>query len=193
MYRPRIQDFVPYEKRKFLTLIASRLSSKHPHQLYSEREKLIRFFEKQPDVEFDLYGRYWAKRKFRSWKGTIPDKIEVLKQYRFAIAYENSKENGYFTEKLWDCFATGVVPIYWGAPNIENYIPEDCFIDRRKFDSNDALLSFLQKMSEEEWNGYIERAAAFLKTEAVEKFTEKFYAHTIANSVSISRKESKVD
>ena len=27
----------------------------------------------------------------------------------------------YFTEKILDCFATGTVPIYWGAPDINKY------------------------------------------------------------------------
>jgi alpha(1,3/1,4) fucosyltransferase len=55
------------------------------------------------------------------------------------------------------------VPVYWGAPNVENYIPSDCFIDRRKFESNEALLAFLQKMTKEEWEGYLERAQIFLQ------------------------------
>lgn len=182
-YSPRIFPLVAFEDRKFLTLIASRLSSRHPNQIYSEREKLIRFFEERPDVEFDLYGRYWEKRKFRSWKGTIADKMSVLKNYRFAIAYENSLESGYITEKLWDVFAAGVVPIYWGAPNIERYVPADCFIDRRQFESDSALLSFLESMTKEEWEGYIDRAGAFLKSERIQKFTGEEYARTVADAV----------
>ncbi len=182
----KITEPVPYEDRKFLTLIASRLTSKHPHQLYSQREHLIRFFEERPDVEFDLYGRYWQKRKFHSWKGTIPDKMAVLKHYRFAIAYENSSESGYITEKLWDCFAAGVVPVYWGAPNIENYVPADCFIDRRKFASNEALLAFLLTMTRKEWEGYLEKAGVFLQSKEAQKFTVEHYAQTLAEAVSSS-------
>jgi alpha(1,3/1,4) fucosyltransferase len=181
---PRIAEIVPYEERQFLTLIASRLSSKHPNELYSEREKLIRFFETRPDVEFDLYGRNWAKRKFRTWKGAIPDKMAVLKNYRFAIAYENSTESGYVTEKIWDCFAAGVVPVYWGAPNIEKYVPSDCFIDRRKFENDEALLAFLQKMTKEEWEKYLKRAETFLQSETAEKFTQENYTRTLSEAVS---------
>ncbi|HSX37230.1 MAG TPA: glycosyltransferase family 10 [Chlamydiales bacterium] len=179
----RIERLIPYEERKFLTCIASRLSSKHPHELYSEREKVIRFFEARPDVEFDLYGRYWEKRKFRTWKGVISDKMEVLKYYRFAIAYENSVEPGYITEKLWDCFAAGVVPIYWGAPNIVDYVPLDCFIDRKKFHSDEELLLYLQNMKKQEWEGYVERANAFLQSEKAERFKFVEYVRTLTNAV----------
>jgi hypothetical protein len=182
-YRVPIKDAPPYGKRKFLTLIASRLRSKHPHQLYSEREKVIRYFEARPDIPFDLYGRYWGKRKFHSWRGTIPDKLAVLKEYKFAFAYENSIEMGYITEKLWDCFETTVVPIYWGAPNVTDFIPEDCFIDRRKFVSDDDLLAFLESMTEEEWEGYIHRVAEFLQTDQAKLFTRENYNRTILETI----------
>eukprot|EP00620_Florenciella_sp_RCC1587_P021099 CAMPEP_0182561832 /NCGR_PEP_ID=MMETSP1324-20130603/4262_1 /TAXON_ID=236786 /ORGANISM="Florenciella sp., Strain RCC1587" /LENGTH=60 /DNA_ID=CAMNT_0024774579 /DNA_START=220 /DNA_END=399 /DNA_ORIENTATION=+ len=39
----------------------------------------------------------------------------------FHIAIENVKSNGYFTEKLLDCFLTRTVPLYWGCPNIGEY------------------------------------------------------------------------
>jgi len=183
VFVPRISPLVPYEERKFLTLIVSRLSSPHPHELYSERERLIRFFEARPDLEFDLYGRHWSKRNFRVWKGEIPDKLAVLKQYRFAIAYENSIETGYITEKLWDCLIAGVVPIYWGAPNVQDFIPAECFIDRRQFESHEALLAYLQAMKKEEWEGYIERAGSFLRSEKTQKFTINHFAKIIAEAV----------
>jgi len=40
---PRIESLFLSEEKKFCTLISSRLSSKHPKELYSEREKTIRF------------------------------------------------------------------------------------------------------------------------------------------------------
>lgn len=107
-------EVVPFEKKGFCTMIARRLSSKHPKQLYKERENLIRFFEKKRG-EFDLYGKYWEKKKFKNWRGAVEDKMEVLKNYKFSICYENMKDvKGYISEKIFDCFAAGVVPVYWG-------------------------------------------------------------------------------
>ena len=180
----RLDELVPYEERKFLTLIASRMQSKHPNDLYAEREKLIRFFEAHPEFEFDLYGRFWEKREFSCWRGTIPDKMAVLKQYRFAIAYENCYKEGYITEKLWDCLAAGVVPIYWGASNIEEVLPKDCFLDRRQFKDDLELVTFLEKMSKEEWEGYVERGGRFLLSETAKKFTVEAYAQSVVEAVS---------
>ena len=180
--RPRLEELVPYEKRGFLTLIISCLSSNHPHERYSERERVIRYFEEHPEIAFDLYGRGWGPRNFRCWKGTISDKLETLRQYRFSFAYENSRESGYVTEKLWDCFAAGVVPIYSGAPNICEYVPEDCMIHRERFQSDEELVAFLQAMTQEEWEGYVQRAGEFLKTDQARLFTPEHYAETIAEA-----------
>lgn len=44
-----------------------------------------------------------------------------FRDYEFHLAIENSRQNNYFTEKLMDCMLTKTVPIYWGAPNINEY------------------------------------------------------------------------
>jgi hypothetical protein len=46
----------------------------------------------------------------------------------FQIVVENDKYETYFTEKLTDCFATGTIPVYWGAPDIGKYFNTDGMI-----------------------------------------------------------------
>jgi hypothetical protein len=46
----------------------------------------------------------------------------------FSIAMENASYPGGFCEKITDCFATGTIPIYWGAIDIDNYFNEDGII-----------------------------------------------------------------
>lgn len=38
--------------------------------------------------------------------------------YSHSVVIENSRDPGYFTEKLVDCLLCGTVPIYWGDPDI---------------------------------------------------------------------------
>jgi hypothetical protein len=179
--KQRIEKLTPFAEKKFCTLIATRLSSKHPKELYSEREAAIRFFEAK-GADFDLYGRGWEKRRFKCWKGTTPDKIETLKNYKFCICYENTRDmNGYITEKIFDCLASGAVPIYWGADNISEFIPKECFIDRRTFKTMDELYTFLSNMSQEDYEVYLEAAGAFLKSEQAQVFTHDYF---IKNFVS---------
>jgi len=179
--RPRIEEIPSFESKKFCTLIARRLCSKHPKQLYSEREKTIRFFEDKPG-EFDLYGFYWEKRGYKNYRGHVPDKIDTLKNYKFCICYENTRDvKGYVTEKIFDCFSAGSVPVYWGASNITDYIPEGCFIDRRKFADELSLYNFLKQITKEEYERYLECAAEFLKSPAAKPFSQEFFVETFLN------------
>lgn len=44
---------------------------------------------------------------------------KFIARYKFVIAYENSVCEDYITEKLWRPLILGVVPIYFGAPNVQ--------------------------------------------------------------------------
>lgn len=189
--RPRMKDLPPFEEKKFCVLIASRLCSRHPNELYKEREKFIRFFEDKPG-EFDLYGKNWEKRKFKNWSGgRIPDKLSVLKNYKFYICYENTRDiKGYVTEKIFDCFAAGVVPVYWGASNITDYVPADCFIDRRKFHSEQEVYDFLKAMTKEEYEGYVKRAGEYLQSEQAQLFSIDHFVNTFVETLTSLQKPS---
>ncbi|MDX1784667.1 MAG: glycosyltransferase family 10 [Roseovarius sp.] len=49
-------------------------------------------------------------------------KAEGLAPYRYSIVIENVRERNYFTEKLLDAVLCQTVPIYWGCPNIADFI-----------------------------------------------------------------------
>lgn len=195
--------------KKLCTMIAGNRRSAHPLELYSEREKAVRWFEKTHPEDFDLYGFGWDRRVFGgnrlmrglnrlgwltrltapqypSWRGTVREKKQVLEQYRFAICYENCRDvPGYITEKIFDCFFAGCIPVYWGADNITAYIPEGCFIDRRGFDSDEELYRFLKNMDEREYAGYLDHIESFLKGERSYPFTSECFAKTVMREIII--------
>lgn len=45
------------------------------------------------------------------------DKISFLKNFKFNICPENSNASGYVTEKLFEAFMAGCIPVYWGSDN----------------------------------------------------------------------------
>ena len=175
-----MEPVVPFSQKKFLTLIAGNKYSPHPSQLYSKRREAIIFFEKNEPDNFDLYGRGWGKEEFHSYKGSLNIKKESLKKYKFCICYENMKDvNGYITEKIFDAFKAGSVPVYWGASNITNFVPGDCFIDRRTFSSYEALHAFLKSMPEETYNQYLQNIRNFLASEQAYPFSAPFFVESI--------------
>ena len=118
-------NFSTAKKEKLCTIIAGNKSSKADKELYSERVRAIRWFEKNHPEDFDLYGVGWDEYHFSgkvlkhlnrfiflkkmfvidypSYKGKVTEKKTVLSKYKFSICYENAADiPGYITEKI--CF-----------------------------------------------------------------------------------------
>ena len=175
---PMRSDIPSFEEKKFCTLISGchphkNFAEKYPNELYTERRKTALYFDEIGETGFDLYGREWDPTIYRSYRGPLADKLAVLKNYRFSICYENCQHvQGYITEKIFDCFAAGVIPIYWGATNITDYIPKECFIDRRDFASLDELYAFLKQMDKATFKGYLDRIAAYLESDEAQVFSK---------------------
>lgn len=179
---------VEFSKRKLLTSVSGNKQSKHPDELYSEREKVISFFENNYPNDFDFYGTGWENKEHPGYKGRIEKKSEIYHQYRFALCFENMKNiNGYVTEKILDCLVMGIVPIYAGADDIEAYVPKECFIDYWQFDSLQELADFLQQIEEEDYNKYLEAAKQFLNSEMITEFSGARYAEYIYRVAAINK------
>lgn len=189
-----------FKKKKFLALINSnkgpffpfRILSQFGRELYSERIKAIEFFEEKIPDEFYLYGKGWNKpkkysltelifgfRRYSTYRGTVENKIELLSNFKYCICFENMGDiNGYITEKIFDCFKAKCVPIYWGASNIEKYVPKGCFIDFRDFGYNyEKLLDFLNSIDETRYNLYIKNIEKLL---ADKKFIDLWFEEGFA-------------
>jgi len=200
---PKDEKFDLSRKSKFCTLIAGNKESDNPRELYSKRVEAIRWFERNHPHDLDLFGMGWeSKRKksalrkllynnprirsvldknyFPSYRGKIERKRAVLSQYRFSICYENARDiPGYITEKIFDCLFARVIPVYWGAPDIEKFIPRNVFIDKRDFASYEDLYSYMKNMSAKEFQGYQDNMERFLKSETIRRFSAENFADTI--------------
>jgi hypothetical protein len=108
------------------------------------------------------------------------DKYGTLAQYVFCICFENMMLKGWITEKIFDCFYAGTVPVYWGAPDITDYIPAECFIDMRQFGSYSALRDYLKSVSPAEIRRYKECARDFLGSPRFQKFSTDAFVEILA-------------
>jgi len=169
-----------YVNKQMYTLIAGNKFSNVAGELYSERRKAIDYFENNLPGYFDLYGPGWELCGYQCYKGQIAGKLAALSKYRYCICYENGIANGYITEKIFDCFFAGCVPIYLGAPNITDYIPANTFIDARLFSNYDELHRYVSAIGESEYNTYLDNIKRFLDSEAFQKFTHANFARTVA-------------
>ncbi|KEG10654.1 Alpha-(1,3)-fucosyltransferase, family GT10 [Trypanosoma grayi] len=67
--------------------------------------------------------------------GRYPQKLCVFRKYKYAVAFENTKEVDYVTEKVYHALLSGTVPLYWGIPNIDDFVPmgRSSFVDVEPF------------------------------------------------------------
>lgn len=107
----------------------------------SEREEYLK--ELMSYLKIHSYGKFQNNIKLIDDRGGST-KAETIAKYKFTIAFENSIAEDYVTEKFFDPLEVGSVPIYLGAPNIDEFAPgENCFINVKNFPSVEDLANHL--------------------------------------------------
>lgn len=200
------------ERPLFCVLIASNKALRYPdpRALHGRRVEVIRHFEAHAPELFALYGHGWdiapvqagawgrvvkrwhewrrrwrpLDKPFPSYRGKIGKKSEVLERARFCICYENSRGSpGYLTEKIFDCFTSGCVPVYIGTPHAEAAIPSDCFINGDDFASPSALLAHLRSIGPTRFEAYQQAMRDFLRSPASERFSNSYFCERIVSEI----------
>ena len=160
--------------------------------LYQKRLDAIVYFSNIPG--FRLYGTGWDKldeksRYYQAVKrvGAVPiaDKLTTMINFRYALCLENCVFPGYVTEKIFDCFFSGCIPVYWGAPDITDFVPRDSFVDARQFNNFKDIDHFLRKMSIDEAQSYLDSARDFLASVAFGKFHQDFWVDELIKILEI--------
>ena len=82
--------------------------------------------------------------------GRVGDKLEFLRKYKFTITFENSSHPGYTTEKIMEALIADTIPIYWGNPLVYRDFNPDCFINCHDFDSFDEVISYVEKVDNDD-------------------------------------------
>jgi|GEM_PF-1829108 len=162
------------ERKNYVIIASIFWYNNIPFSLYKEREKIIMWMEEKHPGELDFYGKknHNTINDFKSYRGFVDDKLETLSQYKYCICFENNHGyKGYISEKIFDCFFSRCIPIYYGAPDVEDYIPKECFINMRNFKSYEELYSFIETIDEEQWNNYIEAIEGFIKTDVLSNYS----------------------
>jgi glycosyltransferase involved in cell wall biosynthesis len=175
-----------------LVQISSAKISEAPGELYSQRINAINYFTNRFPGRFRFFGKGWPE--FTSYGGEIKNKLQVLGKFKFSLVFENSMaQNGYITEKILDCFLCGVIPIYWGAPNISRWIPKECYIDFADFDHNfHRIADYIEEMSDHECQNFRNQIEDFLNSPGIYPFSvDNFIQKVTCKLVELC--EKKVD
>lgn len=125
------------KKNRVCMLISSGVNQSRREEYLAELMKYTRI---------DSYGRLFHNTDMGGEDQGWDSKVALYSQYKFVIAFENSVLEDYVTEKLYDPLLAGTVPIYLGAPNVEEYLPgDDCVVRADRFDSPKELAQYLER------------------------------------------------
>ena len=125
---------IDIKNKKFCAFVVSNGSGK-------ERNK---FFHKLSEYKkVDSGGRL-----FNNIGGRVQNKKEFLKKYKFSICFENSKTQGYISEKLSDAFEAGTIPIYYGDDTILELLNNKSYIHIRDESEFDEKIELIKKIDQ---------------------------------------------
>lgn len=158
-------------------------------ELYSTRIEAMVSLAKLGVI--DLYGRgwdqwwspksmwlpYWQNRTtlMSIYRGSCKSKFEVLSQYKFCLCFENMDMDGYITEKIFDCLYAGTIPLYLGAKDVADYVPNNVYIDCRRFVSWKDMWAFVKGMPDSSIQEMREAGRSFFNSEKGSLYYNSLY------------------
>lgn len=150
-------------------------------EIYKDRIEAIFHFHRNKG--FHLYGEGWDTRipgypeayqmaAQKSYNGKLgpQDKHAVMNQYKFSLCFENCVFPGYITEKIFDSLLSGCIPVYFGAPDIKDFVPADLFVDYTKFRNLSELEEYLIEMQQREAFKMLDAGRKFLASSSFDKY-----------------------
>jgi len=177
-------------------------SNKHSKDLYSERRRVISWFEKNNRGDFSLYGKNWNKPaalfgskkltnalsklgftgQLMNYQGEAESKYQILRECTFNFCYENCDYPGYISEKIFDAFVTRCIPIYWPSKQAKVVLDKASYIDASTFTSIRELISFCDSLGTSAKRDIMEAGQQFLNSSG-HKFTHENYAEIMFTNV----------
>jgi hypothetical protein len=127
-----------------------------------------------PNSQISGIGWPWSnKRTCYDGNWQIDKQIQIEKSgCSFVLALENVIMKNHITEKIKDGLISNKVTLYLGCPNIEEFIPTDCFVDLRQwYDKStgdfdyEGMKNYLYNMTDEEYQRIIVNARAFISSD----------------------------
>ena len=129
------------KKNKFASLVASHDAPKIRTEIFNKINKIgeVKCAGKL------LHNDDTLKNEFNN------NKIEYLRDFKFNICPENTISDGYITEKLFDSFKAGCIPIYSGDENIElDLINKNALLFYRRGDDNSEVLKEVERLNKDD-------------------------------------------
>jgi hypothetical protein len=127
------------KKTRKISVFCSQKTFTPEHQA---RYKFVEILKKHFGDELDWYG---------NGVRSIPQKWDAIAPYKYHIVLENQSRHNIISEKIYDSYLGLAYPIYWGAPNLSDYFPEESFTPIEILDWRGAIKVIEDVLVKDEW------------------------------------------
>lgn len=145
-----LKNLKPLEKKDRISIVVSNKQFLPGHRARLEFLQTIR---QHPVAKYiDLYGGGF---------NPIDDKWDVISNYKYHIALENTVLDDYWTEKLADPLLGECLTFYFGCPNIDSYFGSDAIAPiniTKPIEAADEMLAFVEANEFQNRGGVIRSA-----------------------------------
>ena len=137
----------PFHEKKFCLFISQ-------NGLNSNKQKILNELSQIGQIDFLMeLARLNPILNYASCYNSY-EILKVFNQYKFIICFENSKTEGYITEKIFNVFLSKSIPIYDGDPKVTNFINSGTFL---QYDNNIIQKVKLLMNNEQIYNSIIKK------------------------------------
>ncbi len=108
-----------------------------------DRINLFKLLHQKEHV--DSFG-YLFNNTGKALRGSQQDKVKLLEDYKFTIAFENSYHQGYNSEKITEPLESGCIPLYNGGERVKEYFNPTSFIYYKDFKDIQSYAEYILKI-----------------------------------------------
>ena len=159
------------KKRKYdksIGLILANRSNNEEYEINGIKLKRLDFLRKQIVLALNnitVHGQGWnelvgldnsKKIIVENIKNRLEDTVNINKFYNrfnFALIVENCNGENYVSEKIYDAWIAGCIPIYLGN-TIDKFIPSDCYINILDFDNFEDINTYINNLTQNDIDNY---------------------------------------
>lgn len=120
------------KKNKLMSVICSNKTITPEHKL---RLRFVKHLKTCFGDSLDWFG---------NGVNSVAEKWHAIYPYKYHIVLENRSAHNIISEKLHDSFLGMAYPIYWGAPNVHEYFPEQSVTSINILDLNGAVSKIIE-------------------------------------------------
>lgn len=117
-----------------------------------KRDNFFNLFQKMSNNKGVSLGKCLQTHSSNIHKKYSHKKIVNLQNYKFVITMENLSKPGYCTEKIFNAYLNGCIPIYWGCSDtVSKFFNPETYIDLKNFKNEKECIEYILDLAQDEF------------------------------------------